>query len=259
MTDTQNAPEVLTTRDGSTFIVTINRPVAKNAVNRTVAECLAAALDELESDNTLAVGVITGAGGSFCAGMDLKAFLRGENVRIEGRGFAGVTQTVSRKPLIAAVEGYALAGGFEIALACDLIVAGAGAKFGLPEVKRGLVPNAGGLIRLPRQMPVRIAMELVLLGHSVSASYLAGYGLVNRIVADGTALDAACEMAAQIAANGPLAIRVSKDVMRRSADWTIDEMFELQNSLTRAVFTSNDAREGALAFAEKRTPVWSGT
>jgi len=239
-------------------VITINRPDARNSVNRAVAEGIAKALDELEARADLKVGILTGAGGNFCAGMDLKAFLRKENVRIEGRGFAGLAEARIGKPLIAAVEGYALAGGFELALACDLIVASREARFGLPEVKRGLVANAGGLVRLPRQLPYRIAMQLALTGDTVSAGSLATYGLLNDIVEPGAALEAALVLARTIAANGPMALSVSKQVIQQSQDWTSGEMFERQGALTAPVFASADAREGATAFAEKRKPVWRG-
>jgi enoyl-CoA hydratase len=242
-------------RDG-VLVITINRPEAKNAVNRAVSEGISAAVDELNADPALRVGILTGAGGTFCAGMDLKAFLRGENVRIEGRGFGGLAQADVEKPLIAAIEGYALAGGFELALACDLIVASSGARFGLPEVKRGLAANAGGLVRLPRQFPSRLACEMVLTGATVTAEYLAAHGLINSVVAAGAALQAALELAGTIAQNGPLAVAVSKRVMRDAQDWSAEEMFERQNAMTRRVFESADAREGAVAFAEKRAPVW---
>jgi enoyl-CoA hydratase len=249
-------PAVITADHDGVLVITIQRPEAKNAVNRAVSEGLSAAVDELNTNPELRVGVLTGAGSTFCAGMDLKAFLKGENVRIEGRGFAGLAQADIDKPLIAAIEGYALAGGFELALACDLIVASTEARFGLPEVKRGLVANAGGLVRLPRQFPTRLACELVLTGAMVGAGYLAAHGLINRVVPAGTALEAALELAHVIAQNGPLAISVSKRVMRESQDWSSAQMFDRQNAMTRRVFESADAREGAIAFAEKRSPVW---
>ncbi|API59341.1 enoyl-CoA hydratase [Tardibacter chloracetimidivorans] len=239
-------------------VVTINRPDARNAVDASVANGLAAALDEVESRPDVSVGILTGAGGNFCAGMDLKAFVRGEVVRLPDRGFAGVTQFVSRKPWIAALEGYALAGGFEIALWADLIVATVDTKVGLPEVKRGLVANAGGLVRLPRQMPSRIAAELVLTGDIVPASQLQPFGIVNRLVAAGQALEEARQIALKIASNGPLAVAASKRVLQESIDWPRAEMFERQNEITLPVFASADAKEGASAFAEKRAPVWRG-
>jgi enoyl-CoA hydratase len=239
-------------------VITLDRPQARNAVDGDTALATEQAIRDMEADEAVRVGIITGAGGNFCAGMDLRAFLRGEVVRLPGTGFAGVTQAKITKPLIAAVEGYALAGGLEIAIACDLVVAAAGAKFGLPEVKRGLVANAGGLVRLPRQLPPKIASEFVLTGDMVGAELLAQHGLVNRIVADGQALEAALELARKIAANGPLAVAVSKRVMTESVDWTSAELFDRQTAITAAVFTSEDAQEGARAFAEKRAPVWRG-
>jgi enoyl-CoA hydratase len=239
--------------------ITINRPEARNAVNAAVALAIADATDQIDRRADIAVAVITGAGGTFSAGMDLKAFLRGENVKPYGRGLAGLTNAAIRKPLIAAVEGYALAGGFEMALACDLIVAAETAKFGLPEVKRGLVANAGGLVRLPRQLPYRVALELVLTGDMVPARALHAHGLINRLAPEGQALAVALELARSIAANGPLATAVSKQVIRESQDWPSTEVFERQDVYTQPVFRSNDAREGARAFAEKRMPVWTGS
>lgn len=239
-------------------VVTINRPEARNSVDASVAQGLSAALDEVETRRDISVGILTGAGGNFCAGMDLKAFLRGEVVRVPDRGFAGVTQVKSSKPWIAAIEGFALAGGFEIALWTDLIVATVESKVGLPEVKRGLVANAGGLLRLPRQMPQRIAAELVLTGEIVPASQLQPYGIINHIVSGGEALRKARELASIIASNGPLAIAASKRVMTEGMDWSTLEMFERQNEITLPIFSSADAREGAKAFAEKRQPMWSG-
>ncbi|HSV81439.1 MAG TPA: crotonase/enoyl-CoA hydratase family protein [Ramlibacter sp.] len=243
---------------GPVGVIEINRPEARNAINNAVAQGIANALEEVGRRDDLRVAVLTGAGGNFCAGMDLKAFLRREVVRLPGSGFAGITQARFDKPLIAAVEGYALAGGFEIALACDLIVAAADARFGLPEVKRGLVANAGALLRLPRQLPARVATELVLLGDAVPADFLMAHGLINRVTPPGGSLAAALELGTKIAANAPLSLAVSKRVMTESADWRRGEMFELQQQLTGPVFTSEDAREGALAFAEKRAPRWRG-
>jgi enoyl-CoA hydratase len=190
--------------------------------------------------------------------MDLKAFLRGEAVKLPGTGLAGMTQAKLGKPFIAAVEGFALAGGFELALACDMIVASEEAKFGLSEVKRGLVANAGGLVRLPRQLPIKIASELVLTGDMFPASRLAAHGVVNRLVAAGEALPAEMEIARTISDNGPMAVSVSRQVLNESLGWPLHELFERQNEITAAVFKSADAREGAAAFAEKRAPVWRG-
>ena len=244
---------VLTEVRGNVLIVTLNRPEAKNAANKALAEGVAAAMDRLDSDNDLRVGIITGAGGTFCSGMDLKGFLAGERPHIPGRGFAGLTEAPPRKPLIAAVDGYALAGGFEIALACDMIVANVDSKFGIPEVKRGLAAAAGGLVRLPRQIPQRLAMELALTGDFISAARAYEMGLINRIV-PGVALDGALELAQAISANGPLAVAASKQVIREQQDWSQADQWAKQYELTAAVFTSNDAREGAAAFAQKRMP-----
>ena len=252
MTDT-----VLTdVRDG-VLIVTLNRPDAKNAANKALAEGVAAAMDRLDAEDELRVGVITGAGGTFCSGMDLKAFLKGETPSIPGRGFAGLTEKGPKKPLIGAVDGYALAGGMELVMACDLIVANNKAKFGIPEVKRGLAAAAGGLIRLPRQIPQRIAMELAMTGDFVSAERAYELGFVNRLT-EGPAVDGALELAKAIAANGPLAVARSKQVIVESPLWSDDEMWKKQQEIVGEVFTSEDAREGAAAFAEKRAPVWKG-
>lgn len=237
-------------------ILTINRPQARNACTKAVAEAMAAALDELERRDDLRLAILTGAGGTFCAGMDLKGFLKGERPSLPGRGFAGLTEAPPSKPLIAAVEGYALAGGFELVLASDLVVAAQNAQFGLPEVKRGLVAAAGGLLRLPYQLPERIAMELVLTGDMCDAQRAHAYGLVNRLTPPGEALAGALELAQRIVANGPLAVAASKRVMKASRDWTQADMFARQREITEPVFASADAREGAAAFAEKRQARW---
>ena len=249
--------DVLTEVDDSVLIVTINRPEAKNAMNKAAAEGIAAAMDRLDEDDELRVGILTGAGGTFCSGMDLKGFLRGESPSIEGRGFGGVVQKPPAKPLIAAVEGYALAGGLELMIACDLVVANKDAKFGIPEAKRGLVAAAGGVMMLPDQIPERIAMELALTGDFIGAARAYELGLINRVT-DGSAIDAAKELAAKIAANGPLAVRVSKQVMKESRGWPMEERYTRQTQLIAPVFVSEDAREGAAAFAEKRAPNWKG-
>jgi enoyl-CoA hydratase len=251
-------PEVLRFEDQGVLTLVINRPQARNAVTREVSEQVAAGLDELDARRDLAVGVITGAGSSFCAGMDLKAFARGERPSLEGRGFAGLTERPPAKPLIAAVEGHALAGGFEIVLACDLVVAGRSATFGLPEVRRGLVAAAGGLLRLPHRLPPQIAMQLVLTGDSMPAERAHAWGLVNELVDDGGALAGARDLADRIAANGPLSIRASKQVMSEHEQWPYAERFARQRDVVEPVLTSEDAAEGARAFAEKRAPRWVG-
>ncbi|MEV0149896.1 MULTISPECIES: crotonase/enoyl-CoA hydratase family protein [unclassified Nonomuraea] len=250
--------EVLVRHESRVAVITINRPHAKNAVTRAVSEGIAAAIDELDRRDDLSVGVLTGAGGCFCAGMDLKGFLRGERPSIEGRGFGGLTEAPPKKPLIAAVEGYALAGGCEMVLACDLVVAGRTARFGIPEVRRGLVAAAGGLLRLPHRVPEQVAMELALTGDMITAERAYEVGLVNRLADDGDALDAALAIAARIAENGPLATLVSKQVIKEHGRWPEAERFARQRLLIEPVFASEDAREGARAFAEKRRPNWRG-
>jgi len=204
------------------------------------------------------VGVLTGVGGTFCAGMDLKTFIAGDSPEIPGRGFGGMTQDPPRKPVIAAVEGWALAGGFELVLACDLVVAAENARFGLPEVKRGLVAGGGGALRLPGRVGLTLAMELLLTGDPITAQRAAQIGLVNRVVPDGAALDGALALAAVIAANGPMAVRASKAVAVAAADWHGAERWARQREITDPVHRSADAMEGAVAFAEKRAPVWRG-
>jgi enoyl-CoA hydratase len=250
--------EVLVDVSDGIMTVTLNRPKAKNAANRALAEGVAAAMDQLDADDSIHVAILTGAGGTFCAGMDLKAFVNGEMPVVEGRGFAGLTEATPRKPLIAAVEGYALAGGLELAISCDLIVTADNAKFGIPETKRGLAAAAGGLMKLPRQIPPRLAMELALTGDFISAQRAYEAGLVNEVVPAGTALEAAKALAARIVANGPLAVAVSKQVILQSEDWSADEMWRKQQELVMPVFGSEDAMEGSIAFAEKRAPNWKG-
>jgi enoyl-CoA hydratase len=251
-------PPVLCERREDTLLVTINRPDQRNAVNAAVAEGIAAALDELDGDPALSVGVLTGAGKGFCAGMDLKAFVAGERPWAGDRGFAGITQRAANKPLIAAVEGFAVAGGLEIALACDLIVASSGARLGIPEVTRSLVAAAGALMRLPRVLPRTIAMELALTGQPITAERAFELGLINRLSEPGEAVQVALDLASVIAANGPLAVAASKRILTESVDWADSEFFARQGEISEPVFTSEDAREGARAFAERRAPVWRG-
>lgn len=238
--------------------ICLNRPEVKNAANKALAEGVAAAVDELERNHNIRVAILTGADNTFCAGMDLKAFVKGEHPEVEGRGFAGFCSYTPCKPVIAAVEGYALAGGFELAISCDLIVAAEDAKFGIPEVKRGLAAGAGGLIKLPKQIPSRIAKEWALTGDFFSAQRAYELGLINKIVPSGQALEGARELARKIAANGPLAVAASKTLVDNAQDWTNDEMYEKQDPIIQPVIHSEDAIEGATAFAEKRAPIWKG-
>ncbi len=249
---------VLTEQRGRILIITINRPEAKNAANAAVSHGLAAAMDTLDGDPGLSVGILTGAGGTFCAGMDLKAFARGEDVAVKGRGL-GFTERPPAKPLIAAVEGFALAGGTELALATDLIVAATDSAFGIPEVKRGLVAAGGGLLRLPQRIPSAIAMELALTGENLPARRAHELGLVNVLAEPGHALEAAIALAERITANGPLAVAATKRVIVESRGWSPEQQWAEQMKIIMPVFASKDAREGAVAFAEKRAPNWTGT
>ena len=249
---------VLAERRGNVLLITINRPEVRNAVNAAVAAGVAGALDELDGDDALSVGVLSGAGGFFSAGMDLGAFVRGESPWFGDRGFAGIAQRSSRKPLIAAIEGFALAGGMEVALACDLIVAAKGAKMGIPEVKRSLVAAGGALLRLPRRIPYHVVMELALTGDPLPAERFHEYGLVNRLVEPGAAVDAALELAGELAKNGPLALVAAKQILQEQFDWSSAEMWERQGAIAGPVMASEDAKEGASAFKEKREPVWKG-
>jgi enoyl-CoA hydratase/carnithine racemase len=249
---------VLTERRDGVLLITLNRPDARNAVNLELAEGIAAALDELDGSEELSVGVLTGAGKGFCAGMDLKAFVSGQRPWVADRGFAGIVRRSSVKPLIAAIEGFAVAGGLEIALACDLIVAARGAKLGIPEVKRSLVAAGGALLRLPRRIPYHAAMELALTGDPIAAERAAELGMVNRLAEPGEAVRVALGLAAEIAVNAPLALIASKRIVQEQYDWSAAEMWEAQSAISDPVFVSDDAREGATAFAEKRPPVWRG-
>jgi len=255
---TEQTEKVLVAREGAILTVTINRPERRNAIDRETSLALADAFDLLDSDNTLSIAILTGAGEHFCAGMDLKAFVAGERVELPGRGLAGLTQAPPRKPLIAAVEGYALAGGFEIALACDLIVSSETAQFGLPEAKRGLIAGSGGLVRLPERMPRQIAMECALTGRMILAAEADRWGMVNRICTPGAALETARTLASEIAQNAPMSLIASKDIVSNAGRWPEDTLWPRQNEILERVIASQDAREGASAFAEKRLPVWKG-
>lgn len=255
---TADAPAVLTERRGNVLLITLNRPEVRNAVNAALAKGVGDALDELDADGDLQVGVLTGASGFFCAGMDLGAFVKGESPWYGDRGFAGITQRAARKPLIAAIEGFAVAGGFEIALSCDLIVAAKGAKLGIPESKRSLVAAGGALLRLPRRMPYHVAMELALTGDPMPAERFHEFGVVNRLAEQGSAVDVALELAGAIVKNGPLSLMASKQILQEQFDWSTEEMWAKQGEIAGPVMTSEDAKEGASAFKEKRDPVWQG-
>lgn len=249
--------EVLVSVQDGVIEVTINRPEAKNAMTKAAAEGIAAAMDRLDAEGDLRCAILTGAGGTFCSGMDLKGFLKGEMPVAGNRGFGGLSSWTPKKPVIAAVDGYALAGGMELAIACDMIVASRGAKFGIPEAKRGLVAGGGGVVQLPRLLPRQLAMELALTGDPITAERAHELGLVN-VVTDGPAIEGARALAARVAANGPLALIASKGVIRDSWLWPADDINSHQNQYIASVFTSEDAREGAVAFAEKRKPNWKG-
>lgn len=256
--DAVTEPVVRAEEAGATLIVTLNRPTARNCVDRAVAVAVGEALDRLDAAPHLQVGVLTGAGGSFSAGLDLKAFARGESPVVGDRGFAGIAERAARKPLVAAVEGFALAGGLEIALACDLIVAARDARLGLPEVKVGLMAGAGGLLRLPQRVGVGQAAMLALTGAAVSGEEGYRIGLVDRLAEPGHALAEALELAAVIGRNAPLAVAASKAAVFGGFGRSAEEFWAWQRPHFRAVVTSADAREGAVAFAEKRPPVWQG-
>jgi len=248
---------ILREKRGNVLVITINRPEARNAFDSVSAQGLHDAMDVLDANDDLFVGVITGAGGNFSAGADLKAMANGSSRHTERGGF-GIMKRPSRKPLIAAVEGYAVGGGFEICLTCDLIVAARTARFGLPEVRHNVVATGGGLFRLPRRIPYHLAMEMALTGEFREAPWLAGHGLVNRIVEEGKALEEALALANRIMVNGPTAIAASKEIVFMSSEWTEEEAWERQAPIAAIAFDAQDRIEGLKAFAEKRSPVWKG-
>ncbi len=252
------ADEILSERRGHVEILTINRPEARNAINRATAIALGEALDRCEADDDVWVVVLTAAGDkAFSAGMDLKAFAAGE-FPITDKGFGGITKRDFTKPLIAAANGSALAGGFEMMISCDMVVAADHAKFGVPEASRGLVAGAGGLIRLPKRIPIAVAYEMALTADPIDAARAYELGLVNRVVPGDQVLDAALALAERIAKNAPLAVRTSKDIMRRSVELSEDEAWVASDEAFAMIGQSADAMEGAIAFAEKREPNWQG-
>ena len=254
---------VLTERRGPVLLIRINRPEVKNAVDAATARAIEAAIDQLDEDNGLFLGIITGTGGVFCAGADLKAAQAelddGTPRQILARGGFGVFRRPPRKPLIAAVEGYGVGGGLELALSCDLIVAAETARFGLPEVRHNVVAVGGGLFRLPRRIPYHIAMEMALTGQPRDAAFLERWGLVNRLVPEGEAVDRALELAETMLVNGPTALAAAKEIIFRSASWsTEDEAWEAQKPIAEIAMRSDDRKEGVAAFLERRKPVWKG-
>ncbi|MFL6158623.1 MAG: crotonase/enoyl-CoA hydratase family protein, partial [Marmoricola sp.] len=258
VTATTTSASVVTESVDGVLVVTINRPAARNAIDLATAELLERVVDAFEADPAVRVAVLTGAGGTFCAGMDLKAAATGQFPLTERRGPLGIAGVPITKPVIAAVEGHALAGGCEIALVADLIVASTTSQFGIPEPKRGLAAAAGGVLRLSQRLPRNVAMELALTGDPMPAARLAELGLVNLLAEPGTVLEAALELAGRIAVNAPLSVAVSKEIVASAPDWSLDEEFERQAELAGRAITSQDATEGVRAFAEKREPVWQG-
>jgi enoyl-CoA hydratase len=248
------ADEILTERRGRVLLITLNRPDDRNALNHELSDLLEQALQELDRDDDLTIGVLTGAGKGFCSGMDLKAFAKSGPSPAIGRVLRGGVQ----KPLIAAIEGFAVAGGLELALTCDLLVAAKGAKLGIPEAGVGLFAAGGGLIRLQQRLPLGVAMEMAITADPITAERAFEYGLVTRLAEPGQALEVALELAERVAKNAPLSVAVSKQLISASVGLTEEEFWELQKPLIPKVFTSEDAKEGPRAFAEKRAPNWSG-
>jgi enoyl-CoA hydratase len=245
---------------GRVAILTIRRPEARNAVNGEVATAMEAAIDRLEEDPEVWVGIVTGEGPVFSAGADLKAIASGQAAALQTArgGFGGITRRARIKPLIAAVDGPALAGGCEIVLSCDLVVASTAASFGIPEVKRSLVAAAGGLFRLPRALPTVVAMELALTGDPIPAARAHELGMVNELVQPGEALTAALALAERINANAPLAVRESRAIVNEAATADDDELWRLTGDAMARLVRTEDFAEGPRAFIEKRPAVWKG-
>lgn len=245
---------------GHCAVIVIDRPEARNAVNAEVAEGIEAAIDALEQSDGLRIGVLTGTPPAFCAGADLKAIGAGRAAELstERGGFAGLVRRERDKPLIAAVDGPALAGGMELVLACDLVVASASAIFGLPEVQRGLIAAAGGLFRLPRRIPANLAMEHALTGEPFDAQVAHFHGLVNRLCSAGKAVEEALDLADTIANNAPLAVRSSRRVMLASEDRDEQQAWARSDAASQRLLVSEDVQEGVRAFIERRTPSWTG-
>lgn len=259
MSESTAGPDlVLFERRGPVAVLTINRPERRNSFDRDTAYAMEAAIDRFEAEDELRVAVITGAGGVFCAGQDLIAAAKGEIGTTQRRGGGGLMKSPPAKPLIAAVEGYAVGGGLEICLACDLLVASRTAKMGMPEVKHGALAMGGGLFRLPRRVPYALSMELALTGASWSAERFHDWGLVNRLAEPETALEVALELAQEVAAAGPVAVTASKAIIRESNAWSETESWDQQDAHVTRVLQSQDYREGVAAFGEKRAPVWKG-
>lgn len=255
MSEPAEQPMVLTEVRDRVLVITLNRPDARNALNGAVVAGLLEAFGLLDDDDALTVGVLTGAGRGFCSGMDLKAFAK------EGTpaGIDRLLEQGCRKPLVAAIEGFAMAGGLELALVCDLLVAAEGAKLGIPEVGVGLFAAGGALVRLPSRLPYAIAAELALTADLITAQQALAFGLVNRVVPAGEALSEALRLAERIARNAPLAIAASKEILRQAPGRSEEELFELQKPLIKKVFRSQDAKEGPRSFAEKRAARWTAS
>ena len=239
------------------LLITLNRPRVRNAVDQALADALDSALTRLDSDPSLSVGILTGAGGHFCSGMDLKAFPTEGVPLVADRGLGGLTRARVRKPLIAAVEGAAVAGGFELALACDLVTASDTAFFALPEVARGLVAAEGGAVRLPGRLPYHVAMEMLLTAAPLPAPDAARYGLVNQLTGEGLAVDAALTLADRVQAHSREAVHITKRIVQDTRGLDDHTAYTVQDPLSAPVFTTGAATEGAQAFTEKRPPAWS--